>query len=145
MSMVGAKALSSQNAMRMTQLTTNHTKTSGVTAKKGKRSGWDPEAGKVFNKHCKHIHKLCKADRKNGWKKWNTALELVCAHHAVTKQTHSKKHHCKEVTPAADKMEWEDEVDHWSAGSDEETVEEEEDDDDEWDELCGPNAKLHGF
>ena len=93
-------------------------------SKKGKGSGWDPTAGKVFNQHCKTIQSLRKADRKEGWKKYNTALQLVRAYHQVTEQTYSKKRRRKEVTPAAQEIEWEDEEDEWSVGSDSTEIEE---------------------
>ena len=93
-------------------------------SKKGKGSGWDPKAGQVFKQCCKHIQKMRKDDRENGWKKCNNALQLVCAHHNVTEETYSKKRRRKEVTPKANQIEWEDEDDEWSVGTDSTVMEE---------------------
>jgi len=87
-------------------------------SKSGKGSGWHPDAGKAFHGYCKTIQMLRKADRKVGWKKYAHALNLIRDHHEVTATSYSKKRRRKEITPAADKIEWEDEEDDWSVSTD---------------------------
>lgn len=84
----------------------------------GKGTGWKPEASVQHKQNCKYIDKLRRKDAKNGGEKYALGKAAIRREHEITADTYSKKRKRKETVVAASTVEWVDDEDDWSVGSD---------------------------